>query len=466
MKPATHRPTDSDFDQIVTLLNNQAVALRIRAGSQEAQYLAAYFPVSGFPTVIIIYNGQLITHVQGGVDFDAFKGAILEALSQNPQENQPVIPPTPPDSMIAGSSAASSAPPQRGTTTSAPASSTASHQASSTSTVAVPATPQAESTTSTPASSSLQQVMEDRRKRLEIDKAAKDAAEKEQRKKIAQARREAAESDSTKPGDPISNQSLYAQQQRKRKLEAKAERERILREIENDKAARKEKEAQRRALAQADATDAEKDVEPVDAKPPRHWAASGQQCSLQVRLFNGQTIRAKFASDQTLSKDVRTWIAEQRTDGDTPFTLKQIVTPLPSRTITISEEEQSLQSLELLPSATLVMVPIEGYTNAYTSDQGIVGKVVSLGYNAASTGGNMVVGALGTFLGFGRATTGSEQTGGHDESGVAPGPAAADKGTRFRTWRQKESEDTDHQLYNGNQLNFEPRKEDDNDDET
>ncbi|KAL8772039.1 MAG: hypothetical protein Q9209_002705 [Squamulea sp. 1 TL-2023] len=368
--------------------------------------------------------------------------------------------------MIAGSTAASSAGPLRRTTNPAPASSSASQQAPSTSTAAAPATPQAESTTSTPSSSTLQQVIEDRRKRLEVDKAAKDAAEKEQRRRIAETRREAAESTSTKPGDPVSNQSLYAQQQRKRKLEAKAERERILREIEIDKAARKEREAQRRALAQVDAADTEKDAEPVDAKPPRHWGASGQQCSLQVRLFNGQTIRAKFTPDQTLSKDVRIWIAEQRTDGDTPFTLKQIVTPSPSRTITISEEEQNLQSLGLLPSATLVMVPIQGYTNAYTGDRGVIGKVVSLGYNAASSGGNMVVGALGTFLGFGRAEAGSEQTSGHDESNSAPGPAAAGKGTRFRIWRQIEGEDTDHQLYNGNQLNFEPRRRDDNDDET
>ncbi len=292
--------------------------------------------------------------------------------------------------------------------------------------------------------------MEDRRKRLDADKAAKDTAEKEKRTSIAQARREAADPSSIAPGDPVSNQSLYAQQQRKRKLEAKAERERILREIENDKAARKEREAQRRALARAEAADAEKDAKPIDVKPPRNWAASAQRCSLQIRLFNGFTIREKFEPQQTLSKDIRPWIAEQRTDGDSPYTLKQIVTPLPSRTITISEEEQSLQSLGLMPSATLVMVPIQGYTNAYTSDQGIVGRAVSLGYNAASTGGNMVLGTLGTVLGFGRATTGSEDAGGREDSNAMSGAAAASEGTRFRTLRQKE--DTDHQLYNGNQV--------------
>lgn len=289
--------------------------------------------------------------------------------------------------------------------------------------------------------------MEERRKRLDADKAAKDAAEKEQRKSIAQARPEAADG---RPGDPVSNQSQYAQQQRKRKLEAKAERERILREIENDKAARKEKEAQRRALARAEAADADKETGPIDAKLPQNWAASGQQCALQIRLFNGLTSRGKFAPQATLSKNVRTWIAEQRTDGDTPFTLKQIVAPSPSRTITISEEEQSLQSLGLLPSATLVMVPIQGYTNAYTSDRGIIGKAVSMGYNAASAGGSLVAGALGTVLGFGRATAESEDTSHGDDSSATSGPAQAGESARFRTLRPRE--DTDHQLYNGNQV--------------
>ncbi|KAL8925610.1 MAG: hypothetical protein Q9172_002180 [Xanthocarpia lactea] len=372
----------------------------------------------------------MTTHLRAGVEFDAFKSAILEALSPNPNEDHPDVLPTSPD-MTASSSLPTSSPmPQQETTAS-------------------PIAPQEETPTTTSTSLSLQQVMEDRRKRLDVDKAAKDAAEKEKRTKIAQARREAADPSSSAPGDPVSNQSLYAQQQRKRKLEAKAERERILKEIENDKAARKEREAQRRALARAEAADAEKDTKPIDVKPPRNWAASAQRCSLQIRLFNGVTIREKFAPQQTLSKDIRPWITEQRTDGDSPYTLKQIVTPLPSRTITISEEEQSLQSLGLMPSATLVMVPIQGYTNAYNNDQGIVGKAVSLGYNAASAGGNMVLGTLGTVLGFGRATTGHEDTGGREDSNAMSGAGATSEGTRFRTLRQKE--DTDHQLYNGNQ---------------
>ncbi|KAL8994910.1 MAG: hypothetical protein Q9169_005246 [Polycauliona sp. 2 TL-2023] len=374
--------------------------------------------------MLIIYNGQLITHLEAGVDYEPFKNAIFEALSQKPTDIQSDVSPTPRRSP----------------------SSSFSQQEAATST----ATPQQESTIPGPVSSSLQQVMEDRRKRLEADKAAKDAAEKERRKSIAQARRDAANGSTSKAGDPISNQSLYAQQQRKRKLEAKAERERILREIENNKAARKEKEIERRALAKAVAEDAEKETELSSTKPSTAWATPGQQCSLQVRLFNGLTIRGKFDPQENLSRNVRAWIAEQRTDGDTPFTLKQIVAPLPSRTITISEEEQSLYSLGFLPSATLVMVPIQGYTNAYASNQGIVGKAVSMGYNAASAGGTLVTGALGSVLQFGRAPAEAEQASIPEGSSTTPGPTKGSGHPKFGTLRQRE--DIDHQLYNGNQV--------------
>lgn len=281
--------------------------------------------------------------------------------------------------------------------------------------------------------------MEDRRRRLEADKAAKDAAEKEKKNAAVQARRDAA---SAAPGAPVSNQSLYAQEQRKRKKEAKEERERILRVIETDKAERKEKEAQRRALARAEAEasqaiDADKASESHDHGAPRKWGP--QQCSLQVRLFDGTTIRRKFEPGQSLGNAVREWIAELRTDGDTPFTLKQILTPLPNRTITISEEEESLQSLGLLPSATLVMLPIQGYTGAYATDQGIVGKAVSVGYNAASAGGSLFKGALGTVLGFGRPAANTQET-------------RAEGLNRNDSSHRETHPSKDHQLYNGNQV--------------
>ncbi|KAL8720200.1 MAG: hypothetical protein Q9225_002893 [Loekoesia sp. 1 TL-2023] len=318
--------------------------------------------------------------------------------------------------------------------------------------------PQSEAATVTSATSNLQQVMADRRRRLEADKAAKDAAEKEKRKAVAQAQREAA---SAAPGTPVSQQSSYAQQQRKRQREAKEERQRILRAIESDKAERKVKEAQRRALAEAEAVDANQASKSTDLELPSNRGAAphAQQCSLQIRLFDGTTLRGKFESHQTLNNDVRPWIADQRTDGDMPYTLKQILTPLPNRTIGISEEEESLQSLGLLPSATLVMVPIQDYIGAYSSNQGVVSKAVSIGYNAASIGGSMLKGALGTVLAFGRATSDTQEIGSQErrvetssDSDRQTAAAAAREGVSFRTLSRHHDGSEDHELYNGNQV--------------
>ncbi|KAI4248427.1 MAG: hypothetical protein L6R40_000986 [Gallowayella cf. fulva] len=315
-------------------------------------------------------NGQLVAHIRTGLGFEEFKSAIIDALSQLPKQKHPE------------------------TTSSTSAITTAGHSENMSSNAATSTGLQPETTTSTAATSTapplerttVHQVMEDRRKRLEADKAVKDAAEKERLRSIAQARHEA-----TTQENPVSKQSQYAQEQRKRKREAQAERERILREIENDKAARKEREAERRALAKAEAVDAGKKTDSADVKTPQHWAPV---------FFAG-----------------------------------------------------------LLPSATLVMVPIQGYTGAYASDQGMVSKAVALGYNAASTGGNMLVGALGTVLGFGRATGSTGESPPHN-SNEHLGAVATGEGMRFRTMRRQD-DDTEHQFYNGNQLNFEPRKRDD-----
>lgn len=317
-------------------------------------------------------------------------------------------------------------------------------------------TPQREVTTS-----SLQQVMEERRKRFEADKAAKDATEKERKKAVAQARCAAA---SASPGNPVSNQSLYAQEQRKRKQEATQERNRILRVIENDKAERKEKEAQRRALAEAgaeavNASDEDRAIEASNQRNAPKWAATPylQQCYLQVRLFDGTTIRGRFKPSQTVGCAVRKWIAEHRTDGDAPFTLKRILTPLLNKTITISEEEESLESLGLIPSATLVMVPIQSYTGAYINGPGLVGKSISVGYNAACAGGYMLKGALRTILGLGRAGANTQEDVAqererHHSSHMEYRATALGDGANFRTLRTQEDEHADHQLYNGNQV--------------
>ncbi|KAL8644832.1 MAG: hypothetical protein Q9210_007048, partial [Variospora velana] len=336
---------------ISSLLADKAVTLRIPSGSQEAGYLGAYFPVSVSPTVIIVINGQLVAHLRAGVEFCEFKSAMMQALTQiethgagkssHARNHQ--------DEAAAGGSSAHGVQLQISAGPNIPNTTVNGTSDNSNSSPTTLSTAQLEAP-SAPATLNLQQVMEARRRRLEADKALKDAAAKGKKKMAAQ----------------VSKQSLHGQEQCKRKQEAKEERARILRAIENDKAERKDKEARRRALIRAEAvaevgeaTDVYHAGELHEPRPSPKGSATSRprQCSLLVRLFDGTTIRGKFEPDQTLGNVVRAWIAEQRADGDSPFTLKQVLTPLPNKIITMSEECESLQSLGLLPSATFVIVP-------------------------------------------------------------------------------------------------------------
>jgi len=321
---------------------------------------------------------------------------------------------------------------------------------------------------SNPRPSAVESLLADRRRKLEMDKKEKDAVENAERKAKADARKAAVTSD---PNSTKGKQATYAQQQRQRNHEAKLEKERIMRQIEQDKVERREKIEREKALvreeARVKAEGIEADEDPKDGvgglvdKQLRFESSSNparsRYCAVQVRLFDGSTVRNKFPSDLILRTTVRTWIEEQRSDGDAPYTLKHILTPLPNKTLSISDEEQSLQDLGFDPSATLVMVPVQGYTAAYAGNPGLVSRGASVGYSVVSSGAGMIAGALGTFLGLGQATpqTGVEETPTQQEN-IQPGTesrsSASSSGINVRTLHDQRDDPHDHQLYNGNQV--------------
>lgn len=319
-----------------------------------------------------------------------------------------------------------------------------------------PRSPSPASSSAPRPTSTVQNLLAERRERLEREKKDKDAVEKAEKKAKADARLDAI---TKNPDSAKAKQASYAQEQRRRQQDAKQERERVLREIENDKAVRKEKEQQRKALAKAEAegndgvgglANQQLAQEAAQSRPK-----TSKECAIQVRLFDGSTIRQRFPSDQTLRSYVRPWIEKQRSDGDTPYTFKQILSPLPNRTLSISEEEESLQSLGLAPSATLVMVPVQGYTAAYAGDPGLLSKGVSTGYNVLSTGAGMITGALSTFLGAGQATTEAQQAATSSSQHARQDAPAASRNS-VRTLQDQRSDKEDHQLYNGNQVSHDP----------
>ncbi len=301
-------------------------------------------------------------------------------------------------------------------------------------------------------SQTVQNLLADRRRRLEIDKEEKEAAENADRKAKADARQAAIMSD---PNSAKAKQATYAAQQRKRQQEAKLERDRILQQIEHDKAERKEKEEQRKALARADAEEKDDSAladEQLKKEINRPRPTRSKECAIQVRMFDGSNIRHKFLSDATLRIDVRAWIDKERLDGDIPYTFKQILTPLPNRTLSISNEEESLQSLGLTPSATLIMVPVQGYTAAY-GHQGFVSRGASTGYSVISVGAGMITGALRMILGLGQATVRTNEAQENPVMGdTEPETRGAGSTINIRTLRDQREDRDSHQLYNGNQV--------------
>nr|CAG8564657.1 9252_t:CDS:2 [Entrophospora candida] len=72
--------------------------------------------------------------------------------------------------------------------------------------------------------------------------------------------------------------------------------------------------------------------------------------NISVRLLNGDIVRKKFQSTQTL-EDVKTWIEEDRTDGKAPYNLIQ---NFPHRQFSINDETKSLKELNLCPRFSMI----------------------------------------------------------------------------------------------------------------
>ena len=416
----------------------------------------------------MLSNGQLLLDLRAGEAKDLFKAAVLKTMintsSLRPTSSSPCssanVAPIPAVSVL-----------EQRTNSAEPVSSIASATAA-TSNAAQPSVPLPTSPGNQPSPNSLtgqsqappqvstanqssqavQKLLADRRRKLEIDKKEKEAAENADRKAKVDARQAAIMSD---PNSAKAKQATYAAQQRKRQQEAKLERDRILQQIEHDKAERKEKEEQRKALARAEVEEKDDSAladEQLKNEINRSRPTRSKECAIQVRMFDGSNIRHKFPSDATLRIDVRAWIDKERLDGDIPYTFKQILTPLPNRTLSISDEEESLQSLGLTPSATLIMVPVQGYTAAY-DHQGLVSRGASTGYSVIAGGASMITGALRTVLGLGQATVGPNEPRDNPAVGdTEPETRGAGSNINIRTLRdQRESRDG-HQLYNGNQV--------------
>jgi len=324
------------------------------------------------------------------------------------------------------------------------------------------------------------------------------AAERAKARKQKEAE-EAAAKPSSSSTSSIGKDRSYEAEQAKRKREAKADRERILKQIENDKIARKEREERRRAAARA-VQDGEVEEAPhSELSPMPSRASTGTTCALQIRLPSEGSVRNTFPATATIAKDVRSWIAsEAGPEGkNTAYTFKLIQTPQPSRSISDAEEAQTLQALGLLPSATLIMVPARGSVSAaYPGDavggiSGLLRKILNMIFAAvmwviavlrgsagpsstiptsAGSDGRSTVGVAGGAFRSGAieaaiarrqaredAVAASNATSGKTSSSSSSSSAAVSTGAgttgiRIRTLRDQVDDSESRQFYNGNQV--------------
>ena len=204
-----------------------------------------------------------------------------------------------------------------------------------------------------------------------------------------------------------------------------------------------------------------------------------------MRLFDGSTVRSTFPRTATLAADVRPWLdaqfAARERDAETPtphavnppYYFKQILAPLPSRELSAGEEGSPLGEIDLAPSATLVLVPVKGYSDAYASgSRGIVSgpagsvfNIVGGAFNLAGSAVGYVGGALSAVLGGGtqnqerpqnqqqqQQQQQNQQQGSSEGRSLGSAAREASPGIRVRTLADQRAGEQREQLYNGNQV--------------
>ncbi|OKL63438.1 hypothetical protein UA08_01986 [Talaromyces atroroseus] len=413
-----------DNDELRELLSNYAVALRLVAGTRETGFLISICPVQSYPTLIVIRNGVVQEYIFSGTMKDEFQTRLKTVLAASPNPNTAPIAPTPPPAAA-----------QQGNSQTIGTTATTDHDLNQTHTpVAQYQNHQAtiESTERTNRRNVRDGKQPDKQMTAEEKKAMQ---EKEDRR------------------------ALQLKIQREQK-EQREERERIRNQIKHDQEARRQRAAEEKGISSTSSSTPKN----ISAERPEKRQASDYR--LQIRLFDGSSVRHNFPPSATIRKDIRPWLETQRSDGSQPYNLKHILTPLPNRTISVSEEERSLEELELGPTASLVMVPVPSYIEAYAPSgvmSGLPGRVISSGYGLVSGVVGGVTGMVGGLLGYGstpdlQATSTSDSTGNNH---TRPTTTRSSQKINIRTLHDQWNDQDRNEFYNGNTLNFEPKKDDD-----
>ncbi|RCI09568.1 hypothetical protein L249_3909 [Ophiocordyceps polyrhachis-furcata BCC 54312] len=419
------------------LIASRAIALRLEAGSESAAFLAQIFPLPKTPTVVIMKHGELREYIAGETTKDDFVRRVQSAFDLAPTSDPSLtmaddVPP----STANGATSQSSAPQE---------------------------------------ADNVRRALAERAAKLQAEKDESDRREKDERaKRKAKAAAEAQAGADT----AAARTHRMAEELQKQRQKKDEERRRILKRIEDDKHERRQRSAQRQqnridGLQTGDV--ASSLVKAPESKLPS-TTRMGDMASIQVRIFDGSTIRSRFKTSAHFG-EVRAWVDENRSDGSAPYTFRQLLTPKPNLAIDEEDETKTLADMGLAPSSTLILVPVQKSSTAYEAkprqqlqqqqqqqqqqlqQQNLLARII------------FAISALAAWLtellGFGgRATAATAPVLKPESAESTSSAVASGQGghRRIRDFDNVIDQPRDQQqLYNGNSLNFEPRPEDEND---
>jgi hypothetical protein len=435
--------------------------------------LSAIFPIPKTPTFVIIQNGNLKEYVAAGVTKDVFLSRVVSAFqgirggsgTVATAEQAPIASPSGPAEPVANDihdededdgyvyPRRSSVPSHTSTSNNLSRAAASSDRASTTQSTAKtefrPNSSVPGQDDSGPAalsagpeqgnSTALRTMMQERAARIEAELLEQD--EKEENRLETKGKGKAPETSDVMDAKAkhASETRKHAEILKKKRSEAQEEKDRIRKKIEDDKAHRKLRAAERAALL------AEPKLGDVAAAIGRAASSSltpnaSGKTALQVRLPDNSIIRSRFDSKDTIRSHVRRWIDEKREDRKEPYILKAMITTTSTK-IEETDEDKSLQELGLAPSATLVLVPIRKYSRAYDA-----GASANIFHGALQFLISIYAAILAFFTGIFSGKLSRE------EQPPEPQVVRQQRQGRFAQFANPDDQRREQQLYNGNSV--------------
>ncbi|KAJ6264131.1 UBX domain-containing protein [Drechslerella dactyloides] len=455
-------------DAVSPLLQDAAITVRLLKDSTEANYLNAFCALQKFPTLLVIKNGgagvdgltvitdpiskeEFISKIQTTLN-DQAPATLLDGVNSSP--NFPATTASAPPDPAPAAPTAPSQEPASSTSTARPAAADDD----------LPANTQFPPDSAT--ARRLASIQQQHRERIARLKAQREAAEREEAKKREIARRQdtRAMADAAETHRDRSNRQ-YADAEKKRRAEAEQDRRRVLEQIRSDREEMRIREANRKAIA------AEAEAE-TQCEAPKEAREKGKQVDngtgeshIGFRLLDGSRISHTFPADATIEKDVRPWLDKNRTDSNQPYKLVSQSVAMSSVNV---EGTSTLRELDLYPSALLILKPVAGgrVSTAFA------GRAARTNRPVTQQEQNFFIALLmsvwlmiKTFLGLhnpnASVKVGNKEqpsSEGSESSSGSARPARDAARKRFRTLHDGEDGDKRSAYYNGNQLDFEPRK--------